>query len=221
MRGRFRTSTALIQTLRFHAYNIGHLSSRASEPLFSPCTPAGIIKLLESTGVPISGASTVVLGRSDIVGNPVASMLRNMDATVTQCHRRTKNLEEIVRMDLLSRPDILHRLGTQIRNSDIVVAAIGKANFVKGSWLKKGSVVIDVGINYVPGTNSSVLYTIEINRPLHIRFDKEIWSSSCWGCRVCFSLRSCLSYHPCSRWCRSHDSGFAHGEYPQICRATG
>jgi methylenetetrahydrofolate dehydrogenase (NADP+)/methenyltetrahydrofolate cyclohydrolase/formyltetrahydrofolate synthetase len=95
-------STALIQTLRFHAYNIGHLSSRASEPLFSPCTPAGIIKLLESTGVPISGASAVVLGRSDIVGNPVTSMLRKMDATVTQCHRRTKNLEEIVRMDSLS-----------------------------------------------------------------------------------------------------------------------
>lgn len=82
---------------RFHAYNIGHLSSRASTPLFTPCTPAGVIRLLESTGVPIAGASAVVLGRSDIVGSPVAAMLRNRDATVTQCHSRTKNLEGIVR----------------------------------------------------------------------------------------------------------------------------
>ena len=89
---------------RFHAYNIGHLSSRASEPLFVPCTPSGIIQLLESTGVPLSGTSAVVLGRSDIVGNPVSSMLRNKDATVTQCHSRTKNLEEIVRIQLIFKP---------------------------------------------------------------------------------------------------------------------
>lgn len=81
----------------FHAYNIGHLSSRASTPLFSPCTPSGCIALLEATGVPIAGTRAVVLGRSDIVGNPVAAMLRAKDATVTQCHSRTKNLEEIVR----------------------------------------------------------------------------------------------------------------------------
>jgi methylenetetrahydrofolate dehydrogenase (NADP+) / methenyltetrahydrofolate cyclohydrolase / formyltetrahydrofolate synthetase len=81
----------------FHAYNIGHLSSRASEPLFKPCTPAGVIRLLESTGVPIAGANAVVLGRSDIVGSPVAALLRSKDATVTQCHSRTKNLSEIVR----------------------------------------------------------------------------------------------------------------------------
>ncbi|GLB34949.1 putative formate--tetrahydrofolate ligase [Lyophyllum shimeji] len=116
----------------FHAYNIGHLSSRASVPLFAPCTPSAVIRLLESTGVPISGANTVVLGRSDIVGSPVASMLRNRDATVTQCHSRTKNVEDIV------------------RNADIVVAAIGKAELVKGTWIKPGAVVIDVGINYVP-----------------------------------------------------------------------
>ena len=65
-------------------------------PLFTPCTPAGVIRLLESTGVTISGANAVVLGRSDIVGSPVAAMLRNKDATVTQCHSRTKNLPEIV-----------------------------------------------------------------------------------------------------------------------------
>ncbi|KAF9464708.1 formate--tetrahydrofolate ligase-domain-containing protein [Collybia nuda] len=116
----------------FHAYNIGHLSSRASDPLFSPCTPSAIIRLLESTGVPISGSNTVVLGRSDIVGSPVASMLRNRDATVTQCHSRTNNIEEIV------------------NNADIVIAAIGKPELIKGSWIKPGAVVIDVGINYIP-----------------------------------------------------------------------
>ncbi|EKM82679.1 hypothetical protein AGABI1DRAFT_118122 [Agaricus bisporus var. burnettii JB137-S8] len=116
----------------FHAYNIGHLSSRASAPLFAPCTPAGVIRLLESTGVALSGAHAVILGRSDIVGSPVASMLRNKDATITQCHSKTKNIEEIV------------------KTADIVVAAVGQPEFVKGSWLKPGAVVIDVGINYLP-----------------------------------------------------------------------
>lgn len=83
-------------SVRFHAYNIGHLSSRASSPLFTPCTPAAVIRLLESTAVPISGANAVVVGRSDIVGNPVVALLRNKDATVTQCHSRTQNLEQLV-----------------------------------------------------------------------------------------------------------------------------
>ncbi|KAJ7219277.1 formate--tetrahydrofolate ligase-domain-containing protein [Mycena pura] len=116
----------------FHAYNIGHLSSRASVPLFAPCTPSAVIRLLESTGVSISGANAVVLGRSDIVGSPVAAMLRRRDATVTQCHSRTKNIDTI------------------IKNADIVVAAVGKAQYVQGSWIKSGAVVIDVGINYIP-----------------------------------------------------------------------
>ena len=81
----------------FHAYNIGHLSSRASDPLYTPCTPTGVIRLLESTGVSLVGSRAVVLGRSDIVGSPVAAMLRHRDATVTQCHSRTQNLPEIVR----------------------------------------------------------------------------------------------------------------------------
>ncbi|KAF7789511.1 hypothetical protein EIP86_000457 [Pleurotus ostreatoroseus] len=116
----------------FHAYNIGHLSSRASSPLFSPCTPAGVIKLLDYAGVPIAGSHTVVLGRSDIVGSPVAAMLRKRDATVTQCHSRTRDLPAIV------------------KDADIVVSAIGQAQFVKGEWLKPGAVVIDVGTNYIP-----------------------------------------------------------------------
>ncbi|KAF9500864.1 FTHFS-domain-containing protein [Pleurotus eryngii] len=116
----------------FHAYNIGHLSSKASDPLFSPCTPAAVIRLLEETGKSLSGAHAVVLGRSDIVGSPVASLLRNKDATVTQCHSRTKDIEGIV------------------KTADVVVAAIGRAEFVQGSWLKPGASVIDVGINFVP-----------------------------------------------------------------------
>ncbi|KAF8559578.1 FTHFS-domain-containing protein [Imleria badia] len=116
----------------FHAYNIGLLSSRASSPLFTPCTPAAVIRLLESTAVPIASANAVVLGRSDIVGNPVVSLLRNKDATVTQCHSRTKNVEQI------------------IKQADILVVAIGQAEFVKGSWIKPGAVVIDVGINSIP-----------------------------------------------------------------------
>ncbi|PBK78156.1 FTHFS-domain-containing protein [Armillaria solidipes] len=116
----------------FHAYNIGHLSSRASDPIFAPGTPSAVIRLLETTGVSISGAHAVVLGRSDIVGSPVASMLRHKDATVTQCHSRTRDIASIV------------------KTADILVAAIGKPEFVKGSWIKPGAVVIDVGINYVP-----------------------------------------------------------------------
>ncbi|GAA5848576.1 hypothetical protein JCM8547_004558 [Rhodosporidiobolus lusitaniae] len=115
----------------FHAYNIGLLSSRASSPLFAPCTPAGVMLLLESTGVEIAGKHAVVLGRSDIVGSPVCALLRRKDATVTQCHSRTKNLEQLV------------------KQADIVVAAIGQARFVQGSWLKPGAVVIDVGTNFI------------------------------------------------------------------------
>ncbi|CAD6583627.1 MAG: tetrahydrofolate synthase, partial [Tremellales sp. Tagirdzhanova-0007] len=119
----------------FHPENIGFLSSRTSEPLFTPCTPAGVIKLIESTGFKLSGANVVVLGRSDIVGTPVCALLRRRDATVTQCHSRTKDLEEIV------------------GRADLVVAAIGRPEFVRGEWLKKGSIVIDVGTNYLPDSS--------------------------------------------------------------------
>lgn len=88
--------TRVARPRSFHAYNIGLLSSRASEPLFSPCTPAGVMLLLESTGIKIAGKHAVVLGRSDIVGSPVCALLRRKDATVTQCHSRTQNLPELV-----------------------------------------------------------------------------------------------------------------------------
>lgn len=91
---------------RFHAYNIGLLSSRASEPLFSPCTPAGVMLLLASTGIDIAGKNAVVLGRSDIVGSPVCALLRRKDATVTQCHSRTQNLESMVRCRFAYPPNL-------------------------------------------------------------------------------------------------------------------
>ncbi|TFK76437.1 FTHFS-domain-containing protein [Pluteus cervinus] len=115
----------------FHAYNIGHLASRVSDPLFAPCTPAAVMRLLDSVNVSLAGANAVVLGRSDIVGSPVAAMLRHRDATVTQCHSRTKDIEAIV------------------KTADVVVSAIGKAEFVKADWIKPGAVIIDVGINFV------------------------------------------------------------------------
>ncbi|KAI0464148.1 mitochondrial C1- tetrahydrofolate synthase precursor [Komagataella kurtzmanii] len=116
----------------FDRFNVGELAKKGGNPTFLPCTPNGCMKLLEASGVELSGKSAVVLGRSDIVGTPVAQLLNKANCTVTICHSRTPNIADIV------------------KNSDIVVAAIGKANFVKGEWLKPGAVVIDVGINYVP-----------------------------------------------------------------------
>ncbi|PWN51754.1 FTHFS-domain-containing protein [Violaceomyces palustris] len=116
----------------FHALNIGHLSSKACNPLFFPCTPAGCIKLLEKAGITnMAGLHAVVIGRSDIVGNPVTSLLRSRDCTVTQVHSKTADLQ------------------AHLAKADVVVAAMGKAEYVKGSWLKKGAVVIDVGTNFV------------------------------------------------------------------------
>jgi methylenetetrahydrofolate dehydrogenase (NADP+) / methenyltetrahydrofolate cyclohydrolase / formyltetrahydrofolate synthetase len=116
----------------FGGPNIGELAKKGGKPLFVPCTPKGVMVLLEESGVDPRGKNAVVLGRSDIVGAPVSYLLRNADATVTVCHSRTQNLPEI------------------LKTADIVVAAIGKVQFVKGEWLKPGCVVIDVGTNYIP-----------------------------------------------------------------------
>jgi methylenetetrahydrofolate dehydrogenase (NADP+)/methenyltetrahydrofolate cyclohydrolase/formyltetrahydrofolate synthetase len=116
----------------FGANNIGELAKRGGHPLFTPCTPKGVMVLLQESGVDLKGKNAVVLGRSDIVGSPVSYLLKNADATVTVCHSRTVSLEEY------------------LKKADVLVAAIGKANFVKGDWLKPGAVVIDVGTNFVP-----------------------------------------------------------------------
>lgn len=116
----------------FHPINVGRLAMKNREPLFVPCTPAGCIVLIDSVGTKIEGARAVVLGRSNIVGLPAAFLLLHRNATVTICHSRTQNLPDIV------------------RQADIVIAAIGKPQFVKAEWIKPGATVIDVGINAIP-----------------------------------------------------------------------
>jgi methylenetetrahydrofolate dehydrogenase (NADP+) / methenyltetrahydrofolate cyclohydrolase len=115
----------------FHPVNIGRLAMKGRDPLFIPCTPYGCMVLLERSGVKIAGADAVIVGRSNIVGLPMAMLLQKANATVTICHSRTKDLAD------------------HIRRADIVVAAIGWANMITGDMLKPGAVVIDVGINRV------------------------------------------------------------------------
>lgn len=116
----------------FSPINIGRLAQKGRDPLFVPCTPYGCIYLLEKSGVKIEGANAVVLGRSNIVGMPVALLLIGKNATVTVCHSRTKDLPGVV------------------RQADILIAAIGRTEMVRGDWIKPGAAVIDVGINAVP-----------------------------------------------------------------------
>jgi len=113
----------------FHPVNIGRLAQKGREPVFIPCTPAGCMVLLERAGAKLSGANAVVLGRSNIVGMPVALLLVKANATVTICHSRTRDLPSVV------------------RQADVLVAAIGQPEFVKQDWVKPGAIVIDVGIN--------------------------------------------------------------------------
>lgn len=115
----------------FHPINIGRLVMKGRDPLFVPCTPAGCMLLMDEAGAEIEGAEAVVVGRSNIVGIPVAGLLRNRNATVTICHSRTRDLPETV------------------RRADIVVAAIGRPQMIRGDWIKPGATVIDVGINRV------------------------------------------------------------------------
>ena len=115
----------------FHLKNVGRLVTGNAE--FKPCTPAGIIQLLDYYNVDLEGKNAVVLGRSNIVGKPVAFLLLEKNATVTICHSRTKNLSKIT------------------RQADVLIAAIGKSNFVTADMVKDGSVIIDVGINRVEG----------------------------------------------------------------------
>ncbi|GEK59352.1 bifunctional methylenetetrahydrofolate dehydrogenase/methenyltetrahydrofolate cyclohydrolase [Marinococcus halophilus] len=111
----------------FHPINIGRMMT--GQEAFLPCTPYGIIKMLEYVGAPIEGKHAVVLGRSNIVGKPMGQLLLNKNATVTYCHSRTKDLE------------------SYMQSADILIAAIGKQEFVKGKDIKPGAVVIDVGMN--------------------------------------------------------------------------
>ncbi|MFQ5433902.1 MAG: bifunctional methylenetetrahydrofolate dehydrogenase/methenyltetrahydrofolate cyclohydrolase FolD [Anaerolineae bacterium] len=113
----------------FHPVNIGRLAMKGRDPLFIPCTPAGCMRLLKEAGVETSGAEAVIVGRSNIVGLPMAMLLQKANATVTICHSRTRDLAE------------------HVHNADIVVAAIGRAEMITGDMIKPGAAVIDVGIN--------------------------------------------------------------------------
>jgi len=115
----------------FHPINMGRLAQKGRDPLFVPCTPLGCIVLLDRMGVKLDGCNAVVLGRSNIVGMPAALLLIRRNATVTVCHSRTRDLP-----------------GT-VRQADVLIAAVGRANMVKGDWVKPGAVIIDVGINRI------------------------------------------------------------------------
>ena len=127
----------------FHPYNTGRmLQGDLTGSL--PCTPAGVMELLKYYKIPTSGKRAAVLGRSNIVGKPMMCLLsgKGADATVTLCHSRTRDLAE------------------ELRRADIIVAAIGKPEFVKGDMVKEGAVVIDVGINRIPDASSAKGYRI-------------------------------------------------------------
>ncbi len=113
----------------FHPYNVGRLVT--GNPLFQPCTPYGVMKMLDAIGVDLSGKEVVVVGRSNIVGKPVALMCLARHATVTICHSRTQNL------------------AVKVGRADVVIAAVGRPEMIKGAWIKEGAVVIDVGVNRV------------------------------------------------------------------------
>jgi methylenetetrahydrofolate dehydrogenase (NADP+)/methenyltetrahydrofolate cyclohydrolase len=113
----------------FHPINVGRLQS--GQPGLRPCTPAGIMEILRRSGLPVAGQHAVVLGRSDIVGKPVAMMLLHANATVTVCHSKTVDI------------------GRYTRDADILVAAIGRPGFVTADMVKAGATLIDVGINRV------------------------------------------------------------------------
>lgn len=112
----------------FHPYNVGRIASN-SNPYVYPCTPKGILKLLEHYNIEIAGKNAVVVGRSNIVGRPMAQMLLNENATVTICHSKTKNLAEIT------------------RTADILVCAVGSPKLIKNNMVKENAVIIDVGMN--------------------------------------------------------------------------
>ncbi len=113
----------------FHPVNVGNLSTQ--RPGLVPCTPGGVMEMLRRSNIPVEGRDAVVVGRSDIVGKPVAMLLLNANATVTVCHSKTRNLPEVC------------------RRADILVAAIGRPGFVTKDFVKPGAAVIDVGINKV------------------------------------------------------------------------
>ena len=110
-----------------HPSSLGYLAQ--GKPVFSPCTPKGCMRLLREVGAELTGARAVVIGRSVLVGKPIALLLANANATVTMCHSKTRDL------------------AAEVRRAEIVIAAVGKAEMIRGSWIREGAIVLDVGIN--------------------------------------------------------------------------
>jgi methylenetetrahydrofolate dehydrogenase (NADP+)/methenyltetrahydrofolate cyclohydrolase len=126
----------------FHPYNLGRLAAR--QPLLRPCTPFGIIKLLEHTGINLQGINAVVVGASNVVGRPMALELLLKGATTTVCHRFTKNLAE------------------HIKQADLLIACAGKPHLIKGDWIKQNAIVIDVGIHRLD--NNKIIGDVEFDK---------------------------------------------------------
>ncbi|MFA6038208.1 MAG: bifunctional methylenetetrahydrofolate dehydrogenase/methenyltetrahydrofolate cyclohydrolase FolD [Legionellales bacterium] len=126
----------------FHPYNLGRLAAR--QPLLRPCTPYGVIKLLEHTQIELKGINAVVVGASNIVGRPMALELLLKGATTTVCHRFTENLAQ------------------HVKEADLVIACAGKPHLIKGDWIKSGAVVIDVGIHRLE--NNKVIGDVEFDK---------------------------------------------------------
>ena len=135
----------------FHPYNIGRLAQR--NPQLRPCTPKGMITMLNQTGIDLRGQEAVVIGASNIVGRPMSLELLLAGCTTTVCHRMTRDLE-------------LH-----VRRADILVVAVGKPNFIPGEWVKPGAIVLDVGINRLK--DGSLVGDVEF----HAARDKAAWIS--------------------------------------------
>lgn len=124
----------------FHPYNVGRLMT--GKPTFRPCTPYGVMVMLKETGIELTGKDVVVVGRSNIVGKPMAFMCLQQNATVTICHSRTRDLP------------------AKVRRADVVIEAVGQPEMIKGDWIKEGTVVIDIGINRVGEKSSWVTWSL-------------------------------------------------------------
>ena len=156
----------------FHETNVGKIMIGNFK--FLPCTPAGIIHLLDESNIEISSKHCVIIGRSNIVGKPLAMLMLHRDATVTICHSKTKNLTEIC------------------KTADILIAAVGKVNFVTSNMVKPGAVVVDVGINRCE--NGKICGDVDFEH-----------------------VKNIASYNSCTWWCWPYDDFYAHEKYYYRC----
>ncbi len=181
----------------FHPMNVGYLSTQ--RPGLVPCTPAGVMEILKRSGIPIAGAEAVVVGRSDIVGKPVAMLLLNDNATVTVCHSKTRDLPGVC------------------RRADILVAAIGRPGMVTPDFVKPGATVIDVGINRVTDP-ARVPRVLRRKRQARAVLRKEWFDAG--RRRSSQGGRSRGSHHAGARWRRSPDHRDAHEQHSKSRQAA-